>query len=565
MKHWRKARLLLLATVLAMLVAGCSNGSESGDHGQANSGTKGTPIEGNAPVLKDGKYDPPVVITTVRGMPAPATYKNGESADDNVHYRWAKEKLGIEIKNLWSVVDTNNAYDTKVKLALSSNESLPDVLIAFGETAQLLMESGKFQDAGELFDKYAGEAWKKAMAESPTAWYEYTRDGKRLGIPVLEYEYNFDPLLWAREDWMNKLGLQPPKTLDDYERMLDAFANGDPDGNGKKDTYGAVAGFKNSYADPYSFSSLVFGAYGAMPDMWLKNPDGSLAYGSVQPQIKPALAKLKEWVSKGYIPKEASIWDVDKAGAFMASGRAGSVGGPYWADVWPIGTDLQKNTPGAQLATYEAPTGPDGGRMIPGKPNYIGGIFINKNMKNPEIFFTYGNYLYDNIADPKPGSEWEHGWAKGYDWDIVDGEPTYDFNKIPGGGVRVFFYSLLYHGPRIPSQNLLALNNVAIHNEAQTPYEKIWSGFATPLEMKAAVSVWNQRDSQVKNLFTGGNTPTMKEKWDYLRKIELETYGKIVFGSDPVDAFDAFVEQWKSQGGEQITKEVNEWYKSVSE
>lgn len=71
-------------------------------------------------------------------------------------------------------------------------------------------------------------------------------------------------------------------------------------------------------------------------------------------------------------------------------------------------------------------------------------------MKNPEIFFTYGNYLYDNIADPKPGSEWEHGWAKGYDWDIVDGEPTYDFNKIPGGGVRVFFYSLLYHGPRIP-------------------------------------------------------------------------------------------------------------------
>ena len=31
----------------------------------------------------------------------------------------------------------------------------------------------------------------------------------------------------------------------------------------------------------------------------------------------------------------------------------------------------------------------------------------------------------------------------------------------------------------------------------------------------------------------------------------------------PVESFDKFVETWKAGGGEQITKEVNEWYQSV--
>ncbi len=35
---------------------------------------------------------------------------------------------------------------------------------------------------------------------------------------------------------------------------------------------------------------------------------------------------------------------------------------------------------------------------------------------------------------------------------------------------------------------------------------------------------------------------------------------KIVMGKVPVDEFDKFVAQWKQLGGEQITKEVNEWY-----
>ena len=61
---------------------------------------------------------------------------------------------------------------------------------------------------------------------------------------VLDYAYNDDMVLWLRQDWMDKLGLQAPKTLADFENIMDAFVNKDPDGNCKKDTLGLATGFK---------------------------------------------------------------------------------------------------------------------------------------------------------------------------------------------------------------------------------------------------------------------------------------------------------------------------------
>lgn len=559
--HVRKGSLLAIAGLLASVaVTGCTGGDSSAGGGDPG-GRSDKPQEAGLQLV-DGKYDPPVTITTVRRIVSAAEFKNGETMDDNVHYRWAKDKLGIEIKNLWSVKDTNGAYATKLKLALSSNEEMPDVLFASGSVAQMLIDSGKFMDVGELFDKYAGETWKKAMNEDPSVWYEFTRDGKRYGIPNLDYDYNNDPVLWVRGDWMKKFNLEAPTTLEDYEKMLEAFTNGDPDGDGQKNTYGVSTGLKDSYSDSFGLG-WVFGAYGTMPGFWLKQEDGSIGYGSVQPEIKQGLQKLKDWVQKGYIPQEAGIWDAAKAGSFMSAGSAGTFSGPYWSEAYPMG-DLEKNNPEAELVTFPLPVGPDGKSMHYGRHPYNGAIFINKKMKNPEIFFTYANYLFDHVADPKPGSEFENGWAKGYDWDIVDGEVTYDLAKIPGGGVRVFFYSLLEHGPRIPSQNLQALVKIAESGKAETPYEKIWGGFVPPIELQSATDVWDSREFSVKSEFTGGTTPTMETKWDYLKKLEMEKFSKIIFGNDPVESFDAFVEEWKAQGGEQITKEVNEWYQSVS-
>jgi putative aldouronate transport system substrate-binding protein len=59
--------------------------------------------------------------------------------------------------------------------------------------------------------------------------------------------------------------------------------------------------------------------------------------------------------------------------------------------------------------------------------------------------------------------------------------------------------------------------------------------------------------------FYGSLTPTMVEKKATLDAMEEEVFTKIIMG-DSVDSFDKFVQDWKTLGGDQITKEVNEWY-----
>ena len=44
-------------------------------------------------------------------------------------------------------------------------------------------------------------------------------------------------MFW-RKDWLDKLNLEVPETLEEYEKVLTAFVENDPDGNGKEDIAG---------------------------------------------------------------------------------------------------------------------------------------------------------------------------------------------------------------------------------------------------------------------------------------------------------------------------------------
>ncbi len=52
-------------------------------------------------------------------------------------------------------------------------------------------------------------------------------------------------------------------------------------------------------------------------------------------------------------------------------------------------------------------------------------------------------------------------------------------------------------------------------------------------------------------------TKTMETKWTALKKLEEDTFLRIIYGA-PLDTFDQFVRTWKAQGGDEITKEVAE-------
>ena len=64
----------------------------------------------------------------------------------------------------------------------------------------------------------------------------------------------------------------------------------------------------------------------------------------------------------------------------------------------------------------------------------------------------------------------------------------------------------------------------------------------------------NEEYVPIYNVYNG-QTETMEAKWANLKKMEEETFAKIIMGKADISEFDTFVENWKSQGGDQILKE----------
>ncbi|CAM4494168.1 putative aldouronate transport system substrate-binding protein [Paenibacillus endophyticus] len=558
MNKLRKALVLLVA--MAFVVSACSgNAGKDENKGTENTGSNtGASSESDAAFAK-GKYDPPIDISTVI---MPRKYTNGDSKENNVHDRWMLEQFGMKHKDTWYPAG-NDQYKQKLQLAIASGEKLPDFVFVPTDSilTNQLIDSGQFLPIDELFDKYANQTWKDHAEQHPELWYPFTKDGKKWNVPILEYTDNDDTLLWLREDWMEKLNLEAPKTIADLDNILDKFKNENPDGLAAKDVYPLAISLKNNTNTWMGSLDWLFGAYGAVEEQWNKDADGNLEYGSVNPGAKQALAKLKEWMEKGYIHPDAALWDEGKTAEIWTNGKAGVLPGANWVPDWPA-PDLLKNVAGSKYKAYPIPAGPDGAIGTKWQNSGVNSSFmINKDAKHPEAFFIYYNYLLDNLANPKAGGAYEFGFAKGYDWDEVDGQPTNNKDKIKDYNNEFAFIT----GPaRIPDLYMKTLVKLADGAAPETPYEKQTAEFRKPENWYSAKVVMSQIDIRKQNYFTGAATPTMITKWSLLRQSELETFNKIIYGKLPIDAFDTFVTNWKVNGGDQITTEVNDWFKSVS-
>ena len=125
-----------------------------------------------------------------------------------------------------------------------------------------------------------------------------------MAIPSVKTQEDGIHLMWIRKDWLDALGLEPPRTIDDVERVACVVENNmgetgktiglaGPDSNGKM-----YAHFLESANNLYGFDP-IFSAFGAYPGYWLEGEDGEPVYGSILPEVKEALAKLREWYAAG--------------------------------------------------------------------------------------------------------------------------------------------------------------------------------------------------------------------------------------------------------------------------
>ena len=149
--------------------------------------------------------------------------------------------------------------DNKLNILLASGER-PDIIQCETETMESqLLSSGILLPLNEYWDNYPN--LKNARDEATWDVMRYS-DGNIYSIGIK----NPNPLsiIAYRKDWLDKLGLEVPTTLDEYYEVASAVAKQDPDGNGAADTF-AFGGYQNVDT---SWFDHIFGAYG--PECWIR-------------------------------------------------------------------------------------------------------------------------------------------------------------------------------------------------------------------------------------------------------------------------------------------------------
>lgn len=570
----KKLMFFIAAATMIVMLAACSSNGSNGNQGNAsnssnNGGTEASQppevvVDPNAEAIQNGtyKFDPPVTITTVKATDGTFKFKNGENLDNNVHTRWALEELGIELKNLWE--SPGDQFATKVRLMLTSKESLPDVLMT--EDMSLineLIQSGHYRDITQDFEMYASPAVKEVYNSHPLMWSQVTHEGKRMAIPNFAYAGNDNGVLWIRQDWLDQLDLEAPTTFEELEAVMQAFLDANLSKAGSVIPLGLSLGAGGNQPNPFAGwlgeSTWVFGPYGTIPYQWLER-DGQLVHGSTLPEMKEGLKHLNDWYTKGYISQEAGLHDENKLAELIGQGRVGMVVAPYWLPNWPI-PDLKKNVEGAEMLPYPLPT--VNGKSAARDTTFLrGGLLVKQDFEHVDALFLYLNRIFGRVTG-EPGNEFENGWALDYDYTVLeDGSISLADEDIPGGKVGVAKYLLIE--PKNPFTNLRTLAELSRGKEPETSTEKR-AALTNPLTMKAAEIVddgW-KNGSAIAQQFTGAPTPAMQSKSGILVKLEGETFMSMIYGNKPIEDFDSFVQEWMKIGGEDITREVNEWYKTV--
>lgn len=185
------------------------------------------------------------------------------------------KKTGVKVELFMTLTD----FETKLNAAAASHD-LPDVVI--NDAAQL----GAMQKQG-IITEVDRDAIKGQDAVSDTAWKSTTDiEGKTFGVPFSAQA----SILLVRTDWLEKAGMEPPKTWEDMRKVAKAFTTGDPDGNGKDDTYGlAVPGSTTRGYLAWNWSNFLYQAGGDFLE-----PAGSGKYKAVVDS--PAAVEAADYV-----------------------------------------------------------------------------------------------------------------------------------------------------------------------------------------------------------------------------------------------------------------------------
>lgn len=551
-------RMIALSLAGCLVLTGCNKQQtekkDTAEHTQEWKTAETTPF---------GRYPEEVIYTLgkMTGMNN-SNLPKGDTYEDNGYTRYLKKQLNIQNKDVFEAGENDN-YQETVSMTIASRE-LPDVMVVNDmDMLQLLVDNDLIEDLTQVYEDCTSSRIKDIYNSYGSEILDnVTFDGKLMALP----ETNIDDgpsLCWLRKDWMDKLGLDAPKTVEDVENIVHEFVQKDPGGNGKGETVGLVCDDELTGGCGYSYeyqNDIIFASFGAFPKQWIYNKDGEVVYGSVQNEAKAALGKLRQMYQQGTLDNNFLMRESSNIIELIVSGKCGSFFGPWWSPNNPLMSAMQKN-PNAEWQPYLIQTDKDGQTSFASQNPNDKYVVVRKGYKHPEIVMKIVSVLFDDLRYDEE--------------DVREMERYYQDNVDPTArplAINVDYKDALmrcYDSLKDAIQGRKKLEDLGLLEGAyyiscskyldrkkDTSAQKSWEDWAAYASRMTACSVLRKGQTrQVKSLFFG-ETKTMKSNWWRLEELEKKAYLEIVTGQKPLSYFDEFVKEWNRQGGEKIRGEV---------
>lgn len=520
LKRWL---LVLLAAMMVISVsAGCA-GNKSPD--TAANGEAGGDNAG-------GQSEEPLALTLMLPI-----FKTNYPKDGSPVAAELEQRTGTKIHFEWV---PNASYADKFNITLASGK-LPDIIYVGdvkGASFVSAVKSGAFWEVGPYLEDYPN-----LSQANPVVLANSAIEGKNYGI------YRSRALgrngMAYRKDWLDKLGLEAPQTVDDFYNMLKAFKEGDPDGNGKDDTYGMVlVKWTGQWASGFDTIKLWFGA----PNRW-GIQDGKLVPEHEYPEYLEALKFMKKLYDEKLINSDFAVMDSAKWTDPIVNGKAGVI-----VDVVDTGARIDdkihaalakegKDEPDKHYIDVSGGvTGSDGELHTLPTSGFSGVLAIPKSSAKTEDELKQVLAFLDRLNEPDNQTLLTFG-LEGTHYTIADGYAEPSKNTVLLESEVEGLNQML---PFIPEDKALKVKQTELRIK-QTEVQKANEASIVVNPAEAFIStVYSQKGTQLDNVINDARI-------------------KFIVGQIDEAALKSAFEVWRNIGGDDLVKEMNELYAKVEQ
>jgi putative aldouronate transport system substrate-binding protein len=453
-------------------------------------------------------------------------------------FQKAAEITGIKLRGTVSETISNSgqAYSTMLV-----ENTLPDIIHYTTPSLTTLAKDGGLIPLDDLIDKYAPNI-KKFFEECAVARLAATApDGHIYFIPgsLSGVDENAIPAMgwFIRQDWLDKLGLKRPTTVQELHDVLLAFKQRDPNGNGEADE---IPLFKR--AGGISDILQLFDA----DNGWRLNKDGKLVFGQTEEAYKNAMRELAKWYKEGIIDPEIFSRGSQARDQLLSTDKGGCTH-DWFSSTASYNDKYAETVPGLNFIPITPPADING--VI--KETTVRGLThglawgISKDNKYPEATIKYFDFWLSEEGRTLNG----YG-VEGLHYNVVDGEkvftntvlsakegiPTYMRNQ---GQVEIGTVGSL-------ATELAGMNEIALKGFNEYRNNKYGVAPVPPFNL-------NEEENEIKNQYYTNLTTFMNEQQQ-----------KWLMGVETVDAtWDKYIETITNMNYYEIEKIYNDAYNRI--